>query len=190
MMNATRSARSARPTVGQPIVLSIGGNLGNRFETLQAAVDALVDTPSVRIDAVSPVYETEPFGGPPGHEGSRDLSGQPAFLNAVLLGTTELSPATLLERALAVEQALGRERSERWDARAVDVDLIVYGELVQSGPGPVLPHPRAFQRAFVLVPWRDVDPEAELPGHGPVTELLEDLTVDGVERRDDLVLQL
>jgi 2-amino-4-hydroxy-6-hydroxymethyldihydropteridine diphosphokinase len=181
--------RPGRP-VGQPIVLSIGGNLGNRFETLQAAVDALVDTPSVRIDAVSPVYETEPYGGPAGQEGSRDLSTQPRFLNAVLLGTTDLPPGTLLERALAVEQALGRERSERWDARAVDVDLIIYGGLVQDGPRLILPHPRAFQRAFVLVPWQAVDPGAELPGHGPVTDLLADLPLAGVDRRDDLVLQL
>jgi 2-amino-4-hydroxy-6-hydroxymethyldihydropteridine diphosphokinase len=187
-MNGVMSPSRSIP--GRTIVLSLGGNLGNRFETLQYAVDALVDTPSLWIDAVSPVYETEPFGGPAGGEGSRDLSEQPAFLNAVLLGTTDLSPATLLERALAVEQALGRERTEHWEARAVDVDLIAYGELVQDGPGPILPHPRAHQRAFVLVPWQDVDPGARLPGHGAIADLLADLAVSGIERRDDLVLQL
>lgn len=185
MNGLMRPSRSARP-----IVLSLGGNLGNRFETLQYAVDALVDTPSLWFEAVSPVYETEPFGGPGGGPDARDLSGQPSFLNAVLLGTTDLSPTTLLERALAVEQALGRQRSERWEARVVDVDVIAYGDLVQDGPGPILPHPRAHQRAFVLVPWRDVAPEARLPGHGAIADLLQDIAVSGIERRDDLVLQL
>ena len=186
----TGDARQGRTAVGQPIVLSLGGNLGNRFETLQAAVDALVDTPSLWIAAVSPVYETAPFGGPDGVSGSRDLSAQPAFLNAVLVGTTDLSPSTLLQRALAIEQALGRERTERWEARSVDVDVIAYGDLVQPGPELILPHPRAYQRAFVLVPWRDLDPAAELPGHGPIARLLEGLSLDGVHRRDDLEIQL
>jgi len=175
---------------GEPIVLSLGGNLGNRFETLQAAVDALVDTPSLWIGAVSPVYETQPYGGPPGAEGSRDLSGQGPFLNAVLLGRTELPPDTLLERALAIEQALGRERADQWDARTIDVDVIAYGSLVQSDPRLTLPHPRAHQRAFVLVPWRDLDPEAQLPGLGPIADLLDGLAVDAVVLREDLRLQL
>jgi 2-amino-4-hydroxy-6-hydroxymethyldihydropteridine diphosphokinase len=175
---------------GQPVVLSLGGNLGHRFDTLQAAVDALVDTPALRILAVSPVYETAPFGGPPGADGSLDLSDQPSFLNAVLIGVTELPPSTLLERALAVEQALGRERADRWDARTIDVDLVAYGDLVQDGPELTLPHPRAHERAFVLVPWRDLDPQASLPVHGPIADLLDGLALDSVARRDDLRLQL
>ena len=186
----TGAAKPGRAAVGRPIVLSLGGNLGNRFETLQAAVDALVDTPSVRIAAVSSVYETEPFGGPAGRAGSRDLSAQPTFLNAVLLGTTDLAPGTLLERALAIEQALGRERTERWEARAVDVDVIAVGDLIQPGPALILPHPRAHERAFVLVPWLELDPQAELPGHGAVAELLAGIAKDGVTRRGDLQLQL
>jgi 2-amino-4-hydroxy-6-hydroxymethyldihydropteridine diphosphokinase len=172
------------------VVLSLGGNLGHRFDTLQAAVDALVDTPSLWIVEASPVYETAPFGGLPGTEGSRDLSDQPPFLNAVLLGVTELTPVTLLERALAVEQALGRERADRWDARTIDVDLVAYGDLVLTGPELILPHPRAHERAFVLVPWRDLDPQAWLPDHGPIAQLIEGLAVDALSRRDDLRLQL
>lgn len=179
-----------KAAVGRPIVLGLGGNLGNRLETLQSAVDALVDTPAVRIDAVSPVYETAPFGGPAGQDGSRDLSDQPPFLNVVLVGSTELSPGTLLQRALAIEQALGRRREEHWAARTVDVDVIAYGELVQDGPELILPHPRAHQRAFVLVPWRDLDPQARLPGRGMIADLLAELSLDGVQRRDDLHLQL
>jgi 2-amino-4-hydroxy-6-hydroxymethyldihydropteridine diphosphokinase len=185
-----RGAAGRVVPVGEPIVLALGGNLGHRLETLQAAVDALVDTPSLWIGAVSPVYETEPYGGPPGEEGSRDLSDQPAYFNAVLLGRTELASTTLLARAQAVEQALGRVRAEPWAARTIDVDVIAYGELMQPGPELILPHPRAHQRAFVLVPWRDLDPGAKLPGHGPIVDLLDGLAVDSVVRRDDLRLQL
>jgi 2-amino-4-hydroxy-6-hydroxymethyldihydropteridine diphosphokinase len=187
----TGTTKTGRATVaGEEIVLSLGGNLGRRFETLQAAVDALVDTPSVWIVAVSPVYESTPFGGPPGAEGSRDLSDQPGFLNTVLLGRTELSPENLLSRAMAIEDALGRVRTDHWEPRPIDVDLVAYGELVQPDPALTLPHPRAHQRAFVLVPWRDLDPAAHLPGHGPVADLIDGLTYDDMVRRDDLVLQL
>jgi 2-amino-4-hydroxy-6-hydroxymethyldihydropteridine diphosphokinase len=172
-------------------VLALGGNLGHRFETLQAAVDALVDTPALKVLHISPVYETEPFGGPPGSPGSMDLTEQPAYLNAVALIATDLTPLTLLDRALAIEQALHRRRDEPWSARTIDVDIIAYDSLVTHNSRLVVPHPRAHQRAFVLVPWNDVEPDATLPGWGPVSSLMEALKpITGVKRRDDLDLQL
>jgi 2-amino-4-hydroxy-6-hydroxymethyldihydropteridine diphosphokinase len=166
----------------RPAVLSLGSNLGNRLETLQGAVDALEDTPGVRVKAVSPVYETEPWGVEPG--------SQPSYFNAVVLLRTTLPPASLLERAQAVEEAFHRVREERWGARTLDVDIVAYGDLVSDDPVLTLPHPRAHQRAFVLAPWLDVDPGARLPGRGPVAALLAEVTPAGVDRRDDLELRL
>jgi 2-amino-4-hydroxy-6-hydroxymethyldihydropteridine diphosphokinase len=163
-------------------VLSLGSNLGNRLETLQGAVDALEDTPGVRVKAVSPVYETEPWGVEPG--------SQPSYFNAVIVLRTTLPPASLLERAHAVEEAFHRVRDERWGARTLDVDIVAYGDVLRDDPELVLPHPRAHERAFVLAPWNDVDPGAELPGHGPVARLLAGVPRDGVAPRTDLELQL
>jgi 2-amino-4-hydroxy-6-hydroxymethyldihydropteridine diphosphokinase len=163
-------------------VVSLGANLGNRLETLQGAIDALEDTPGVRIKAVSPVYETEPWGVEPG--------SQPAYFNAVVVLKTTLPPSSLLERAHAVEEAFHRVRDERWGARTLDVDIVAYADVVTDDPHLTLPHPRAHQRAFVLVPWHDVDPEAQLPGHGSVADLLDTVTRDGVEARKDLELRL
>jgi 2-amino-4-hydroxy-6-hydroxymethyldihydropteridine diphosphokinase len=172
-------------------VLALGGNLGHRLETLQAAVDALVDTPALDVIGISPVYETEPFGGPPGEAGSMDLTGQPNYFNAVAVVVTDLTPLTLLDRALAIEQALHRRRDESWGARTIDVDIIAYDSLVTHNSRLTVPHPRAYQRAFVLVPWIDLEPEAQLPGWGPISALLEALKpISGVQRRDDLSLQL
>jgi 2-amino-4-hydroxy-6-hydroxymethyldihydropteridine diphosphokinase len=160
------------------IVLSLGSNLGDRMELLQGAVDALADTPGLRVVGVSPVYETDPVGGP----------DQPDYLNAVLVADGRHPPRTVLERALAVENAFDRVRDVRWGPRTLDVDVIVVGDLVVEEPDLALPHPRAAERAFVLVPWLDVDAAAELPGAGPVAALIERLGRDGVRRRDDLDL--
>lgn len=149
-------------------VLSVGSNVGDRLAHLQLAVDLLVP------HAVSPVYETAPVGG----------VEQGAFLNAVLL--CDLDAATAWERAQDAERSAGRERRERWGPRTLDVDVVVADG--EAPPGLQLPHPRAHERAFVLVPWRDIDPAAVLPGHGPVAALLGRLDLAGVHRRDDLVL--
>ncbi|ESQ04023.1 2-amino-4-hydroxy-6-hydroxymethyldihydropteridine diphosphokinase [Streptomyces sp. CHA1] len=163
-------------------VISLGSNLGNRLETLQGAVDALEDTPGLRVKAVSPVYETEPWGVDPG--------SQPSYFNAVAVIRTTLPPGSLLERAQAVEEAFHRVRDERWGPRTLDVDIVAYADVVSADPELTLPHPHAHERAFVLAPWHDVDPEAELPGQGPVDELLSALAGDGVTRREDLELRL
>ena len=163
-------------------VISIGSNLGNRLENLQGAIDALEDTPGVRVKAVSPVYETEPWGVAPG--------SQPTYFNAVVVVKTTLPPSSLLERAHAVEEAFHRVRDERWGARTLDVDIVAYAEVVSDDPVLTLPHPRAHERAFVLAPWHDLDPEAQLPGRGPVANLLETVTRQGVTPRADLELRL
>ncbi|MET7477102.1 2-amino-4-hydroxy-6-hydroxymethyldihydropteridine diphosphokinase [Streptomyces sp. NPDC005648] len=163
-------------------VISLGANLGNRLETLQGAIDALEDTPGVRVKAVSPVYETEPWGVDPG--------SQPSYFNAVVLLKTTLPPSSLLERAHAVEEAFHRVRDERWGARTLDVDIVAYDGVLSDDPQLTLPHPRAHERAFVLVPWHDVDPEAQLPGLGPVADLIDSVTRHGVEARKDLELHL
>ncbi|WP_112470081.1 2-amino-4-hydroxy-6-hydroxymethyldihydropteridine diphosphokinase [Streptomyces triticisoli] len=163
-------------------VISIGSNLGNRLETLQGAVDALEDTPGVRVRAVSPVYETEPWGVEPGT--------QPSYFNAVVILRTTLPPSSLLERAHAVEEAFNRVRDERWGPRTIDVDIVSYADTVSDDPVLSLPHPRAHERAFVLAPWYDVDPQAQLPGRGAVADLLTSVTREGVEPRGDLELRL
>ncbi|MFE5911988.1 2-amino-4-hydroxy-6-hydroxymethyldihydropteridine diphosphokinase [Streptomyces wedmorensis] len=175
---------AADTTLSNPrwAVLAFGANLGNRLETLQGAVDALADTPGLRVKAVSPVYETEPWGVEPG--------SQPSYLNAVALVRTTLPPSSLLERAQAVEEAFHRVREERWGARTLDVDIITYADAVSEDPVLTLPHPRAHQRAFVLAPWHDVDPEAQLPGHGSVADLLTAIGTEGVTPRVDLELRL
>lgn len=162
-------------------VISIGSNVGDRRAKLQGALDALQDTPEVWVTAVSSVYETEPVDAP---------EGSGAFLNAVIELDTTLSVATLLDRAHAIEEAFGRERSEVRNApRTLDVDLIVVGERISEDPDLTLPHPRAHERAFVLVPWAELDPEATIPGRGRVVDLLDEVGTEGVVRRDDEVIE-
>lgn len=162
-------------------VLALGSNLGDRLAYLQGAVTALADTPEVDIVAASPVYETAPVDSP---------EGAPDFLNAVLLIDTMLSAHTLLERCQAVEDAFDRERAELHAPRTLDVDLIVLGDRRADDADLMLPHPRARDRAFVLQPWADLDPDADIPGAGSVSDLLGKLDADGVRRRDDLELEL
>lgn len=162
-------------------VLAIGSNLGERLANLQGAVDSLADTPEVWVTAVSPVYETEPVDAP---EGSR------RFLNAVILADTTLSARTLLERALAIEDAFDRERGESGAPRTLDVDLIMVGDRRSNNDDLTLPHPKAYGRAFVLAPWKDLEPDAELIDHGPVAELLEKAGSDGVALRSDISLHV
>ncbi|MBM9461045.1 2-amino-4-hydroxy-6-hydroxymethyldihydropteridine diphosphokinase [Nocardioides sp. zg-536] len=164
------------------VVIGLGSNLGERMSALQGAVDALADTPNVWITGVSPVYESEPVDCP---EGSKK------FLNAVVLADTTLSAHRLLDRALAIEDAFDRARSEvKNSPRTLDVDLIVVGDRRSATDALTLPHPRAHQRAFVLKPWSDLEPDAELPGAGPIADLLADLDVDALTPRPDLVLDL
>jgi 2-amino-4-hydroxy-6-hydroxymethyldihydropteridine diphosphokinase len=136
-------------------VIALGSNLGERNDTLSAAVGDLVDPPEVRLLAISPIFQTKPVGGPP---------GQPDFLNMVIAVETTLPPQDLLRHCQAVEQKHLRVRDVRWGPRTLDADIITYGDLVSSNPDLTLPHPRAGERAFVLYPWSLIDPAAELNG--------------------------
>lgn len=158
---------------GEPstAVLSLGSNLGDRLGHLQAALDGLGDYlagPS----PVSTVYETAPWGG----------VDQPVYLNAVVMVTGERTPAQWLELAHILEQSAGRAREVRWGARTLDIDIIVVDSIHSDDPTLTLPHPHAHERAFVLVPWLDVDPEAALPGRGRVADLVSTLDTSGVVR--------
>ena len=164
------------------IVVALGSNLGERMTSLQGALDAIADTPDVWVTSVSPVYETAPVDSP---------VEAPPFLNAVVLADTTLPAARLMERALAIEDAFDRERSDIRNApRTLDVDLIVVGDRRADDDFLRLPHPRARERAFVLQPWHDVEPDAELPDAGPIARLLQEVDRSGMSRRDDLELDL
>jgi 2-amino-4-hydroxy-6-hydroxymethyldihydropteridine diphosphokinase len=163
-------------------VLSLGSNLGERMDNLQGAVRALADTPEVWVTGVSPVYETEPVDSP---------AEAKKYLNAVVLIDTTLAATRLMDRALAIEDAFSRERGEVRNApRTLDVDLIVVGDRRSDDEHLQLPHPRAPERAFVLRPWLDVDPDAEVPDRGRVADLLAAVGESGLARRDDLVLDV
>jgi 2-amino-4-hydroxy-6-hydroxymethyldihydropteridine diphosphokinase len=163
-------------------VLALGSNLGERMASLQGAVNAIADTPDVWVTAASPVYETDPVDSP---------AEAKTYLNAVVLIDTTLAASRLMDRALAIEDAFERERGEVPNApRTLDVDLIVVGDRRSDEPSLRLPHPRAHQRAFVLKPWFDLEPDAELPGHGPISELLAGIGTDGLTLREDLTLEV
>ena len=135
-------------------VVALGANLGDRRATLQAALDALGGYEGIRVIAVSSLMETDPVGGPP----------QPDYLNAVALLDTLLAPLDLLAACQQIEQDRGRRRAERWGPRTLDLDVIAYRQVVAVSSQLELPHPRAAERAFVLAPWLELDPEATLPG--------------------------
>jgi 2-amino-4-hydroxy-6-hydroxymethyldihydropteridine diphosphokinase len=159
-------------------VLSLGSNLGDRFAHLRSAVRGFADV----LAAVSPVYETAPWGG----------VEQDDFLNAVIVvdhpGTDEWG---WLRRGQGLEDASGRVREVRWGPRTLDVDVVSVDDVRSDHPELLLPHPGTPERATVLRPWLDVDPAAVLPGRGPVAALLAALGPEaeqGMHRRDDLVL--
>ena len=162
-----------------PVVLALGTNLGDRLANLQRAVDLLC-AGEVQCTAVSGVYETAPVGGPP----------QDDYLNAVLLGRSSLPAAGLLSLSQAAEAALHRVRAQRWGPRTLDVDIIAYGDQISADPALTLPHPRAAQRAFVLVPWLEIEPDAVVPGRGRAADLLADIGTAGVRRVPGAVLEL
>lgn len=165
------------PGKGHPArraVLALGSNLGDRRDILQGGVDAIAGIEGVRLTAVSPVYETVPVGGPP----------QPDYLNAVVLADVTIPARELLDRLHGVEAAFDRVRLVRWGPRTLDLDIITVAGIRSDDPGLTLPHPRAHERAFVLAPWHDVDPDAVLPGRGPVAGLLGHVDQAGVRRSE------
>ncbi|NUT48193.1 MAG: 2-amino-4-hydroxy-6-hydroxymethyldihydropteridine diphosphokinase [Saccharothrix sp.] len=155
-------------------VLSLGSNLGDRLGHLRLAVAGFADV----LVAASPVYETAPWG----------VTDQGDFLNAVLIVAGDVDEWGWLRRGQALEQAAGRVRERRWGPRTLDVDVVTVDGVRSADPELLLPHPGAHDRASVLVPWLDVEPDAVVPGHGPARDLLAGLDLGGVTRRDDLRL--
>jgi 2-amino-4-hydroxy-6-hydroxymethyldihydropteridine diphosphokinase len=150
--------------------VGLGSNLGERAAYLLLGLSALSRLPKTHLLRLSPVYETDPVGPP-----------QPPYLNMVAELETELSPKGLLAEMLRIEKALGRERRERWGPRTLDLDLLLYGDLVLEEAGLSVPHPRLHERAFVLVPLLDLLPEGRHPLLGQsFAELLASLDASSV----------
>jgi len=147
----------------------LGSNLGDRVGHLRAAVAGLASG-GVDNVAVSSVYETDPVGGPE----------QPDYLNAVAVGDTSLDATELLDLARSLERAAERVRTVRNAPRTLDVDLLAVGDVVMVTEELTVPHPRAHERAFVLVPWAEVDPTFEVPGRGSVAALAAVVDPSGV----------
>lgn len=156
-------------------VLSIGSNLGDRAANLRIAVDGLADV----LVAVSPVYETAAWG----------VTDQPDFLNAVLIVDDDATDEWgWLRRAQELENRAGRVRTLHWGPRTLDVDVVTVDGVQSERPDLLLPHPGTHERATVLIPWLDIEPDAEVPGRGSARDLLATLDTEGVRRRDDLDL--
>lgn len=145
------------------VVIALGSNIGDTNSHLHHAIDELGKI--IEVSAVSSFYKTAPVGGPPQND----------YLNAVLIGRSDMDPLDLLIAMQEIETLAGRIRDIEWGPRTLDLDLITFGELVLTEPHLELPHPRAHERTFVLEPWLEIEPEARLPVHGSARELLRTL---------------
>src|SRR5580704_2285808 len=154
-------------------LIAMGANLGSVRATLERAVAAFCDGGEVRLLARSSDYRTPPWG----------VSDQPAFVNLCLVVATDLGPRTLLDRARRIETAFGRNRAEeqRWGPRTLDIDIIAYDQVAIDEPGLMLPHPRALERAFVLVPLAEIASDRKIGGVR-VADALAQLDRAGIEK--------
>ena len=151
------------------VTLAFGSNLGDREQTIVAAVKKLSEHKKVQLVALSSMYESIAVTA----EGEDKT--QPSYLNAVGIFETKLKPAKLHKLARQIENDFGRVRLARWAPRTLDIDIITFGTELIETKKLVVPHPRAFERAFVLVPWLEVDADAVIPGRGKVTGLIGEL---------------
>ena len=147
--------------MSETALLGLGANLGDRLDSLQRAVDMLGDDPSIRIVACSRVWETDPVG----------RVEQPDFLNVVVRAEVRLDPRELLAACHRVETALGRVRETRWGPRTIDIDILLYGGRTIDEPDLSVPHPRMLERAFVLLPLLELDPDPIMPDGSRVLDL-------------------
>ena len=148
-------------------ILALGGNLGKRRKTIRSALKALAVTPGIKGVLCSPLVESVALT-----EVGTDET-KPNYLNGVVRIETTLKPKELLNEIRRIETEHGRIRLERWGSRTLDIDIITYGNEIKVGKELTLPHPRASERACVLVPWSLLEPDAVLPGYGSVKELAE-----------------
>jgi 2-amino-4-hydroxy-6-hydroxymethyldihydropteridine diphosphokinase len=144
-------------------VVALGANLENPADAIQMALALLKESTDVKI--ISSLYETEPVGGPE----------QPNYINAVCILESDLPALDLLALLHGIEKSMGRIRIEKWGPRVIDLDLIQYGNILSSSDELEIPHPRAFERKFVLEPWYEIEPDAVLLTHGPISQLLKEM---------------
>jgi 2-amino-4-hydroxy-6-hydroxymethyldihydropteridine diphosphokinase len=145
-------------------VVALGANIGNPHEQMDLAIAMLKE--ATEVISVSSYYVTKPVGGPE----------QPDYINAVCILESELPALDLLSLLHGIEKSLGRERGEKWGPRTIDLDLIQYGALLSTADELELPHPRAYERRFVIEPWHEIEPDAVLLTHGKISDLLEQLS--------------
>ena len=157
----------------KPCAIALGSNLGDCLGILTTALEVLVVTPGIRVQTISSWYQTKPVGGIP----------QPDYLNGCALLQVQLLPLQLLKTLLAVEAKFGRVRRERWGARSIDLDLLLYDNLILDAPQLQLPHPRMHERAFVLVPLAEIAPNWIEPVSGKaIAQLLQAVDCSGVRK--------
>jgi 2-amino-4-hydroxy-6-hydroxymethyldihydropteridine diphosphokinase len=157
------------------VAIGLGSNLGDSQTILNAALQVLAETPTICVKAKSPVYQTVAIGPP-----------QPDYLNQCAVLVTSLEPQALLTHLLAVEAQFGRVRRERWGPRLLDIDLLLFDDRIFQQPGLEIPHPRMAERAFVLVPLRDIAPDWIEPCSGQtIADLVQQVDCSGVHRIND-----
>jgi 2-amino-4-hydroxy-6-hydroxymethyldihydropteridine diphosphokinase len=153
------------------VAIALGSNLGDSLSILKAALQVLAETPGIQVEAQSPVYQTVAIGPP-----------QPDYLNLCALLSTSLIPQSLITQLLETEAQFGRVRRERWGPRLLDIDLLLFDDLILSQPGLDIPHPRMAQRAFVLVPLSDIAPSwVEPVSQQTIAELVQQVDCSGVK---------
>ncbi len=154
--------------------IGLGGNLGDVATAIERSFAALSELPATQVLCRSRLYRTPAWG----------MTAQPDFLNAAAVLSTLLSAQALLEGLLRIERVAGRDRSvqsERWGPRALDLDLLLYGDAVIAHPGLCVPHPHLHERAFVLVPLAEIAADVVVPGRGRVDALLAAVDAQGIE---------
>jgi 2-amino-4-hydroxy-6-hydroxymethyldihydropteridine diphosphokinase len=144
-------------------IIALGSNIGNPKENLDLAIALLREATDVQ--KISSYYITKPVG----------YEDQPDFVNAVCIIESELPALDLLNMLHGIEKSMGRERTIKWGPRTIDLDIIQFGTILSSAEELTLPHPRAFERKFVLEPWAEIEPDAILLTHGKIKELLNKL---------------
>ena len=141
-------------------VIALGSNLDEPEKNIELAISLIADSTNLLVR--SSLFKTKPVSGP----------SQPDYINAVCIIESILPPLELLNMLHGVEKSMGRVRNEKWGPRVIDCDLIAYGDFINQTELLTLPHPRAHQRRFVLEPWHEIDPDAVIPGHGRIAEIL------------------
>ncbi len=170
MTVSEKTAGPAATESGSPAVrravLSLGSNLGDRESTIRDALEDITRIPGVTVIGASGLVESHALTA----AGVSETA--PRYLNVVVVTEISITPEHLLDAVNQIEDRYGRVRAERWGDRTLDIDLVSVDNLIQQTSRLILPHPRAAERAFVLAPWLEVDPDAVIPGSGRVADLL------------------